>query len=71
MTPHTNNWKNLKSTIVYLRIMKGMSLTLELDNTLILKWWIDRSFMVHPNMRIYIGTTGTMGEILVTSMLMK
>jgi hypothetical protein len=39
-----------------------MSLTLEGDNACIIKWWIDASFVVHPDMKSHTGGTMSLGK---------
>lgn len=39
-----------------------MPLTLEVDDTHIMKWWVDASFAVHPDMKSHTGGTLTMGQ---------
>ena len=46
----------------YLRATADMPLTLEADNTHIIKWWVDASFAVHPDMKSHTGGLMTMGK---------
>ena len=48
--------------IQYLRDSKDLYLTLEADTGVDIKWWIDASFAVHPNMRGHTGGGLTMGR---------
>jgi len=42
-------------------------LTLKADGTGDLKWYVEASFLVHPDMRSHTGATMTMGAGLITS----
>ena len=42
-----------------------MPLRLEADNMHIIKWWVDASFAVHPNMRSHTGGCMTLGKGVV------
>jgi hypothetical protein len=46
----------------YLQATKDMPLTLEADHTHILKWWVDASFAVHPDMKGHTGGLLSMGK---------
>jgi hypothetical protein len=39
-----------------------MALTLEGDEATIIKWWVDASFTVHPDMKSHTGGTMSMGK---------
>jgi hypothetical protein len=60
--PDTDDYKKLGRVIKYLRGTKGMPLTLEGDNACIIKWWVDASFAVHPDMKSHIGGAMTLGK---------
>jgi hypothetical protein len=53
--PDTDNYKKLRRVIQYLRGTQDMSLMLEADDTRIMKWWVDASYAVHPDMRSHTG----------------
>jgi hypothetical protein len=46
----------------YLRAIVNMPLTLEADGSNILKWWIDASYAVHPDMRSHTGGVLSVGK---------
>jgi hypothetical protein len=60
--PDTDDYKKLGRVIKYLRFTRTMPLTLEGDNTCIIKWWIDASFAVHPDMKSHTGGTMSLGK---------
>jgi hypothetical protein len=37
-------------------------LTLEADNLQVVKWWVDASYAVHPDMKSHTGATMTLGK---------
>ena len=53
--PDTKNWKKLDHLMNYLRKTRNLSLILWSGGAGILKWWIDITFTVHPNMRRHTG----------------
>ena len=42
-----------------------MPLTLEADNSHTMKWWVDVSFFVHPDIKIHMGDTMSIGKVLI------
>jgi hypothetical protein len=63
--PDNDDYKKLTRTMKYLRSTINMPLRLEADNMHIIKWWIDASFAVHPNMRSHTGGCMTLGKGVV------
>jgi hypothetical protein len=57
-----DDMKKLARAIKYLRAEPHLDLTLEADDTKIMKWWIDASFAVHPDMKSHTGGTMSMGK---------
>jgi hypothetical protein len=53
--PHKDDYKKLVRVMRYLRGTAKMALTLEGDNTSIIKWWVDASFAVHLDMKSHTG----------------
>jgi hypothetical protein len=45
----------------YLRATRTMPLTLEATYMNIIKWWVDASFAVHPDMQSHTGAVMTLG----------
>ena len=60
--PDKDDWRKLAHLMRYLRGTRKLPLTLSADGTGILKWWVDGSFAVHPNMRGHTGAGLTMGR---------
>jgi hypothetical protein len=58
----TDNWKKLAHLMRYLRGTCKMPLTLSANGSGILKWWVDASFAVHPNLRRHSGGGLSMGR---------
>jgi hypothetical protein len=63
--PDNNNYKKLGQVMRYLRGTTKMSLTLEGDNACIIKWWVDASFALHPDMTSHTGGTVSLGKGVV------
>ena len=59
--PDQNNWMKMVHLFKYFRGTKDIPLILSADNVGIIKWYIDGSYAVHPNMRGYTGVGLTMG----------
>jgi Reverse transcriptase (RNA-dependent DNA polymerase) len=60
--PDRDDWKKLVHLMKYLRGTRKMPLILSADGSGILKWWVDASFAVHPNMRGHSGGGLSMGR---------
>ena len=56
-----NNWLNMVHIFNYVRGNKDLHLILIADKNGMLKWYIDVSHVVHPNMRGNTGGVLTMG----------
>jgi hypothetical protein len=70
-SPDEDDWKKLTRSIRYLRESKDLYLTLEVDDGNVIKWWIDASFAVHPDMRSHTGGTMSLGKGSVYSLSRK
>ena len=57
----------------YLRDTTEIPLTLRADGTNIVKWWVDGSYVLHPDMRSQTGGTMSLGKgsIISTSIKQK
>jgi hypothetical protein len=53
--PDTDDWAKMAHMMKYLRGTKLLPLILSASSTGILKWWVDGSFVVHPEMRGHTG----------------
>ncbi len=62
-----DDYKKLGRVIRYLRDTKDLVMTLEADNTYIIKQWVHASFVVHQDLRSHTGGTMTMGKESVYS----
>jgi hypothetical protein len=60
--PDADDYKKLCRVIKYLRGTPNLPLTLEADDTHIIKWWVDASFAVHKDMRSHTGGTLSLGK---------
>ena len=56
-----DNWGKLKRVILYLNGTRRMKLRLTIEDLAIIKWWINGSHNVHPDMR---GHTGGMMRLV-------
>jgi hypothetical protein len=61
-SPDADDYKKLVRVMRYLRGTIDMPLTLEADDMQVIKWWVDASFAVHPDMRSHTGAYMTMGK---------
>ena len=71
--PDKDDWTKMVHMMKYIRGTRSLPLILSANGTGILKWWIDASFGVHPNMRGHIGGGLSMGTgfPIVTSIKQK
>jgi hypothetical protein len=60
--PDTDDYKKLARVMRYLRCTIDLPLTLEATDVQIIKWWIDSSFAVHPDMKSHTGGAMTLGK---------
>jgi hypothetical protein len=59
--PTIDDWKKLTWGIRYLHSLKELYLTLEANEGIDIKWWIE-SFTVHPDMKSHMGNTMSLGK---------
>jgi hypothetical protein len=57
-----DDWKKLGRVMKYLNGTRKLVLTLEADDTQILKWWIDGSYATHHDMRSHTGGMLSLGK---------
>jgi hypothetical protein len=60
--PDKDDWKKLVHLMRYIRGTRTMPLILSANGSGILKWWVDASFAVHPNMRGHSGGGLSLGR---------
>eukprot|EP00978_Attheya_sp_CCMP212_P010642 scaffold25921_cov24-Attheya_sp.AAC.1 len=53
--PDSDDYKKLGRAMRYLCGTLDLPLVLEVDNLQIVKWWIDASYAVHPDMKSHTG----------------
>lgn len=66
-SPDCDDWKKLKRAIQYLRSMRTLLLTLEAEDSHIVKWWVDAAFAVHKDMRSQNGGSMSLGSGMMYS----
>jgi hypothetical protein len=60
--PDKDDWAKLVHLMKYLRGTRTLPLILSANGSGILKWWVDASFAVHPNMRGHSGGGLSLGR---------
>ena len=60
--PDTDDWKKLVHLMRYLKGTLKMPLILSADGSHMLKWWVDSSFAVHPNLCGHSGGGASLGR---------
>jgi hypothetical protein len=60
--PDKDDWKKLVHLMRYIRGTRNLPLILSANGSGILKWWVDASFAVHPNLRGHSGGGLSMGH---------
>lgn len=60
--PDMDDYKKLARAMRYLRATKNMPLVLEADDMQLIKWWVDASFAVHPDMKGHTGGVMSLGK---------
>ncbi len=61
-TPDVNDWRKLSHLMEYLRVDRLHPLILSTNGSVVLMWYVDAPFAVHPNMRSHTGGGLTMGR---------
>jgi hypothetical protein len=69
--PDVDDYKKLARVLKYLQVTMDLVLRLSMDDSATIRWWVDASYAVHPNMRGQTGTTMSMGQGSVYSASMK
>jgi hypothetical protein len=60
--PDKDDWSKLTHLMKYIRGTRDLPLVLSARGSGILKWWVDGSFAVHPNMRGHTGGGLSLGR---------
>lgn len=60
--PDEDDWRKLRRLILYLRDTAKLPLTLQADDTRIIKWWIDAAYAVHNDCKSQSGAAMTLGR---------
>ena len=60
-SPNVDNWSNMVYMMRYTRVTRTLPLILSANGSGILKWWVDASFAVHPNMQGHSGGVLSLG----------
>jgi hypothetical protein len=60
--PDHDDYKKLTRVVKYLRGTHDLVLTLSSDGSGLIRWWIDASYSVHPDMKGHTGGTMTLGK---------
>ena len=59
--PDTDDYNKLIRLMKYLKSTKDIPLTLEAENPGCIRWWVDASFAVHPDMKSNSGAMVSIG----------
>jgi hypothetical protein len=60
--PDVDDWKKLARCLCYLNDNKDLDLTLEASSSVLIHWWIDASFAVHPDLKSHTGAAMSLGK---------
>ncbi len=60
--PNIDDWHKLCHLIKYLRATRELPLIIGAEGTGVLSWYVDASFVMHPDMRGHTGGAMTMGR---------
>jgi hypothetical protein len=61
-SPNIDDWEKLRHLMEYLRSDRDRPLILGADNEVMIMWYVNALFAVHPNMRRHTGGGMTMGR---------
>jgi hypothetical protein len=62
-----DNYKKLARVMKYLQYTVDLPLTLSSDGSGVLTWWVDASYVIHPDMKGHIGGVLSTGQGAVYS----
>jgi hypothetical protein len=65
--PDEDDYKKLRRVMKYLRGSIDLPLIMEADDLSVVKWWVDASYGVHPDMKSHTGATMSLGKGAVYS----
>jgi hypothetical protein len=65
--PDKNDWKKLVRIITFLKMTQDDTTTLCMDNSKIIKWYVDAAFAVHTDMKSHTGAVMTLGKGILNS----
>ena len=60
--PNESDWLKLVRMLSFLKGTRNDILTLEVDDSQVLKWFVDAAFAVHPDMKSHTGMVMTTGK---------
>ncbi len=60
--PDEDNWEKLKQVLKYLNGTIHSNLCLEVDEVLVMKWWVDASHATHNDCKSYTGAAMWLGK---------
>ena len=66
-----DDWKKLRRVLQYLYGTQDLTLTFSVSNISVIKWWVDASYAVHPNMRSHTGACMSLGRGMIYSKSVK
>jgi hypothetical protein len=66
--PDEDDYKKLTRVLKYLQATLYLKLRLASDGSGVIKWWVDASYAVHPDMKGHTGATMSLGHGLAYSM---
>ena len=61
-SPDMDDWKKLARVMRYLRATRRLPMILEASDLGCIRWWVDASFAVHPDMRSHTGAMMSVGR---------
>lgn len=66
-SPDSDDLKKLGRVLKYLCGTQLITLVLQSDDLTVMKWWIDGSYAIHPDMRSHTGATLLLGKGFIYS----